>query len=74
MVLLDGGRTYLGVVEDLICHAKQLLPSFDQGQDESTNWTEIAREQCEVSLPFTLLFPLLSSWGYALDCCTVAFI
>ena len=56
MVLLDGGRTYLGVVEDLICHAKQLLPSFDQGDDDGTDWAEIAREQCEVSFPSTLPF------------------
>lgn len=50
LVLLDGGRKYLGGVEELISVAEEVVPYFDRAEDDKVNWVEIARTHCEVRL------------------------
>ncbi|CAM9903736.1 unnamed protein product, partial [Hapterophycus canaliculatus] len=48
LVLQDGGRKYMGGVEELLGFAESMaLPSFERSEDEEIDWTEIARQQCE---------------------------
>lgn len=58
LVLSDGGRKYMGGVEELISFAESMIaPPFDRGEDDKTNWVDIARQECEVRWTGTTLTP-----------------
>lgn len=59
MVLLDGDRKYLGGVEELVCHVRKMVPSFDQGEHDKNDWAGIAREQCEVGVRHRTVYHIL---------------
>lgn len=48
-MLLDGGDTYLGGIDELISFAeKAVTPPFDRTEDDKTDWVSIAKQECEV--------------------------
>ena len=51
LVLQDGGRKYMGGVEELIGFADSMVaPPYDRSEDDRTDWVAIAQQQCEVSV------------------------
>lgn len=49
-MLLDGGRKYLGGIEELVDLAERTVaPPFDRSKDDATDWVAVARRECEVS-------------------------
>ncbi|CAM9483102.1 unnamed protein product [Ectocarpus sp. 12 AP-2014] len=51
LVLQDGGRTYMGGIEELIRFAEATVaPPFDRSEGDNTDWVAIAQQQCEKHL------------------------
>eukprot|EP00752_Nemacystus_decipiens_P009111 g8135.t1 len=49
LVLQDGGRKYLGGIEELLDFAQSTLASpFDRSEDDRTNWAAVAQRECEL--------------------------
>lgn len=49
LVLQDGGRKYMGGIEELVDFVQSAVaPPFDRSEDDRRDWVAIAQEQCEV--------------------------
>ena len=49
LVLQDGGRKYLGGIEELLDFVQStVVPPFDRSEDDRTNWVAVAQEKCKV--------------------------
>lgn len=64
-MLQDGGRKYLGGIEELIRFAESMVaPPFDRSEDDASDWVAIAQQKCEVSKHVPLRFLRGTNIGY----------
>lgn len=55
LVLLDGGRKYLGGFDELVEFTRASMSFPESWGEDDTDWIGVAREQCEVSMYLTRL-------------------